>query len=141
ADPQAGLTVRYSSPDRPGTSVRRIRPVRIETDGARSYLLADCELAGDRRRFRLDRIVQLPGDDAVPHRADPGPGPDLGVVVDQEVWVRLDPPAHWIAESFGAAELRDDAEGRTYARIDRPVRSALVDAVFEAADSAEVIGP
>src|SRR5699024_11608307 len=56
------LTIRYSSADRAGTSVRRIRPLSIETDGARSYLLADCELAEGRRRFRLDRIVELLSD-------------------------------------------------------------------------------
>src|SRR5699024_11338270 len=30
----ANLTIRYSSADRAGTSVRRIRPLRIETSGA-----------------------------------------------------------------------------------------------------------
>src|SRR5699024_11992808 len=76
-DPAAQVMIRYSAPDRPGTSVRRIRPLRIETDGARSYLLADCEQAGAQRRFRLDRIVELPPDEAEQHLAESGPGPDL----------------------------------------------------------------
>ncbi|WP_262423708.1 WYL domain-containing protein [Brachybacterium sp. Z12] len=71
----SSLTIRYSSSDRPGTSVRRIRPLRIETGGARSYLLADCELAGAERRFRLDRIVEiLPAGTAMSH-ADAGEVP------------------------------------------------------------------
>lgn len=144
------LMIRYSAPDRPGTSVRRIRPLRIETDGARSYLLADCELAGAERRFRLDRIVELLPDDAQQRTAETGAGPDLGGMVDAQVWLRLDPPAHWIAESFEAVELRDtvgserDEEASTavtYARLDRPLRAALIDAILESAGAAEVLAP
>src|SRR5699024_7945619 len=73
----ANLTIRYSSADRAGTSVRRIRPLRIETSGARSYLLAYCELAQGERRFRLDRIVELLEDGAAMSRPDPGDAPVL----------------------------------------------------------------
>src|SRR5690625_3432600 len=98
--------IRYSAPDRPGTSVRRIRPLRIETDGARSYLLADCEQAGAQRRFRLDRIVELPPDEAEQHLAESGPGPDLSGRVEGPVWLRLAPPARLIDGSFGSDECR-----------------------------------
>lgn len=135
------LTIRYSSVDRPGTSVRRIRPLRIETDGSRSYLLADCELAGAQRRFRLDRIVEILPDTTAQARPDVGEGPSLGGRLDGDVWLRLDPPGQWVAESFGAAEMRDGDGGILYARLDRPVRAALVDAVLESSGAVEVLSP
>ncbi|GAA1485005.1 WYL domain-containing protein [Brachybacterium fresconis] len=135
------LTIRYSSTDRPGTSVRRIRPLRIDTDGTRSYLLADCELAGAQRRFRLDRIVEILPPGTPQERAGTGAGPTLDGLVDGQVWLRLDPPGRWVAESFDADQLRDGADGSTFARVDSPVRAALVDAVLESAGAVEVLSP
>ncbi|WP_245851002.1 WYL domain-containing protein [Brachybacterium vulturis] len=143
----ARLTIRYSSTDRAGTSVRRIRPLRIETVGARSYLLAHCELAQGERRFRLDRIVELLPAGTEMTRPAPGEGPVLAGRVEGEVWLRLAPAAHWIAESFDAVELRDAADGAeggsgaTYARLVEPVLAPLVDAVLESAGAAEVLAP
>ncbi len=140
-DENAHLTIRYSSTDRAGTSVRRIRPVRIETDGARSYLLAHCELAEAERRFRLDRIVELLPTGTEQERAEAGDGPRLEGREAGDVWLRLDPPGRWVAESFAAAELRDGQDGVTFARLDRPVRAALVDAVLESSGAVEVVSP
>ena len=137
----SALTIRYSSADRAGTSVRRIRPLRIESDGTRSYLLADCELAGARRRFRLDRIVEVLPADTPMSRPDPGVDADLSGRLEGEVWLRLEPAAHWIGESFAAAEMRDGEDGTSYARLTDPVRAPLVDAVLEAAGAAEVLSP
>ena len=137
----SALTIRYSSADRAGTSVRRIRPLRIESDGTRSYLLADCELAGARRRFRLDRIVEVLPADTPMSRPDPGVDADLSGRLEGEVWLRLEPAAHWIGESFAAAEMRDGEDGTSYARLTGPVRAPLVDAVLEAAGAAEVLSP
>ncbi|ASK64581.1 WYL domain-containing protein [Brachybacterium avium] len=141
---EARLTIRYSSVDRPGTSVRRIRPLRIETVGARSYLLAHCELAEGERRFRLDRIVELLPAGTSMSRPEPGDQPVLAGRVEGEVWLRLAPAAHWIAESFDAVELRDaveDGAGATYARLVHPVLAPMVDAVLESAGAAEVLTP
>lgn len=152
---EARLTIRYSSTDRSGTSVRRIRPERIESDGARSYLVADCELAGGRRRFRLDRIVEILPDGTPMSRSVPGVDADLSGRVEGEVWLRLEPAGHWIAESFAATQLRDGGGGpgedgtdgagagggATYARLEGPVRAPLVDAVLESAGAAEVLSP
>ena len=140
-DPASRVMIRYSASDRPGTSVRRIRPLGIESDGARSYLRADCELAGAERRFRLDRIVELPGDDAEQHPAVPTGAEDLSGVVEEETWVRLEPPARWIAESFEAAAVRDGEGAVVYARLDSPLRAPLVDAVLECAGAATVLAP
>ncbi|MDN5599491.1 MAG: WYL domain-containing protein [Brachybacterium sp.] len=146
----AELTIRYSSADRAGTSVRRIRPLRIETVGARSYLLAHCELAQGERRFRLDRIVELLPRRTAMSRPEPGDGPALSGRVEGEVWLRLAPAGHWIAESFDAVELRDAPGGEdqaeagtgfTYARLVEPVLAPLVDAVLESAGAAEALTP
>ncbi|MGY5764555.1 WYL domain-containing protein [Brachybacterium sp. DNPG3] len=135
------LTIRYSAPDSAGTSVRTIRPIAIETDGTRSYLRAHCELRGDERQFRLDRIVEILPADAPGRLSEEGTGPDLRGTVDGEVWLRLDAPGRWIAESFAAAELRDGDGPLVYARLEHPVRAALVDAVLESAGAAEVLLP
>src|SRR5699024_9810221 len=137
------LTIRYSSADRAGTSVRRIRPLRIETDGARSYLLADCELAEGRRRFRLDRIVELlSAVSAVSGRAG-GVVPSLAGVVGGGVGLRLGPAGHGIADSFAVAELRAAAEadvvGSTVAWLEDPLLAPLVEAVLVSAGAAEVL--
>ena len=121
--------------------MRRIRPLRIETDGARSYLVADCELAGAERVFRLDRIVELLPEGTEMSRADGDAGAVLAGRVDGEVWLRLGPAGHWISESFGAAALRDGEEDTTYARLDAPLLAPLVDAVLESAGAAEVLTP
>ncbi len=138
--------IRYSPPDRPGTSVRRIRPLRLETTAGRAYLRADDETAGGERTFRLDRIVEVLGvsadvsDDAgrtTAEAIEPSSHPT-------EAWLRLEPSAAWIAEAFDAAEVRDPIDperGGVLARLDGPVRSALLDAVMEAAGAAELLAP
>jgi len=145
------IVIRYSPPDRPGTSVRRIRPVRLETTAGRAYVRAEDETAAGERTFRLDRIVEVVGageavdsaaapaepDRDAPGRAEPSPRP-------AEAWLRLEPSAAWIAEAFDAAEVRDLADpepGGVLARLGDPVRSALLDAVMEAAGAAELLAP
>lgn len=147
------LVLRYSPPDRAGTSVRRVHPIRLEATTGRAYLRAHDELSGAERTFRVDRIAELlaegpTGTEAtdrgrgteIPESA-PGPGsiePDTAA----PAWLRLEPAAAWIAEAFAAEEIRDLPEGGgVLARLDDPVRSALVDAVMEAAGGAELLAP
>jgi predicted DNA-binding transcriptional regulator YafY len=68
---QGSLVIRYSPPASPGTTVRRIHPLELLTVGSRTYVRADCELAGEERRFRLDRIVEILDDDAPLSRPAP----------------------------------------------------------------------
>ncbi|WP_245921042.1 WYL domain-containing protein [Brachybacterium timonense] len=140
------LVIRYSSPARRGTSVRRVHPIALETDGTRTYLRAHCELVGEERTFRVDRIVELLGEDARQHDEDPGDALDLSGRVSGEVWLRLEGPAAWIAEAFEARERREapdagSASGAVLVRLDGPVRHALVDAVLEAGGAAQVLTP
>ncbi|EWS82707.1 transcriptional regulator [Brachybacterium phenoliresistens] len=149
------VVIRYSPPDRSGTSVRSVAPRQVESSAGRSYLRADCALAQDERLFRLDRIAEILPEGTPQHRddgaaadADPGPGSRPGSEargsggrLEEDAWVRLEGPAMWIAEAFAAAELRDAPGGGTLARLATPVLGALVDAVMEAAGAAEVLAP
>ena len=155
------VALRYSPPDRPGTSVRRLRPLRLESSTGRAYLRAiDLDVAASaagsaaaERTFRTDRIVEIldpeagagAGAEAASQEAPNLTGETRGSqagTAETEAWLRLEPAAAWIAEAFDAAEIRDlpDGEG-VLARIERPVRSALVDAVMEAAGAAELLVP
>lgn len=155
--------LRYSRPDVPGTSVRLVRPEALETSGARAYLRAhDLDLDAE-RRFRIDRIVELlePAQSAAPESGlEPEPEPKfepelhatasspampsapLPAILDQSVWIRLEPAVAWVAEAFEAAEIRDLTDGSgMLARLQGAVRSALVDAVMECRGAATVIEP
>ncbi|MBK0330046.1 WYL domain-containing protein [Brachybacterium sp. MASK1Z-5] len=158
---QESLVIRYSPPAAPGTTVRRIHPLELLTVGSRTYVRAHCELAGQERRFRLDRIVEILDEEDAPLSAprtastaqDPAssdssassvspshPTPGAGRV-DGGVWLRVEAGGLWIAEAFEADEIRDLDGGSVYARLGHPVRAALVDAVIEAAGAAEVLSP
>lgn len=142
----SALVLRYSPPDRAGTSVRRVHPIRLESTTGRAYLRAHDELSGAERTFRVDRIAELleepaPTTDPV-DRADDAGGDARSEVAAAPAWLRLEPAAAWIAEAFAAEEIRDLPEGGgILTRIDAPVRSALVDAVMEAAGGAELLAP
>lgn len=137
------LVIRYSPPDRPGTSVRRIRPVELLNRQGATSVLADCELAGSRRQFRVDRVVEiLP--EGTP--SDPGPveDPASGAVRGREeggAWIRLEPSALWIADAFDADEFRDHPREGTVVHLPGPLRGPLVDAVIEVAGAAELLAP
>jgi hypothetical protein len=56
----AGGALEIIYADTQGTvTQRRIRPLRLEDRWGRRYLVAHCELRGDERSFRLDRIVAV----------------------------------------------------------------------------------
>lgn len=150
AEPDGALTIRYSSPASAGTSVRRLRPLALESDGARTYLRARCELVDDERTFRLERILEILPEGTAQSADATAPGPALAGREEGDVWVRLEAPARWIAEAFDAVQLRSEAparagepesDGAMLALLPRPVRFALVDAVLESAGAAEVLEP
>ncbi|UQN30757.1 WYL domain-containing protein [Brachybacterium kimchii] len=148
---QGPLVIRYSPPAAPGTTVRRIHPLELLTVGSRTYVRAACELAGEERRFRLDRIVEILDEDAPlsrPRAESTARDPASSAVpatrsgrVDGHVWLRVEAGGLWIAEAFEAEEIRDLEGGSVFARLGSPVRAALVDAVIEAAGAAEVLSP
>ncbi|MDO5663533.1 MAG: WYL domain-containing protein, partial [Brachybacterium sp.] len=143
------VTLRYSPPDRVGTWVRRVHPIALENTGGRGYLRAHDQDADGERTFRLDRIVELVADDS-PRGPDERaraamttghPAPEEAW--EPPVWLRLEPAGTWVAEEFDAAEVRDlpTAGSGILARLDDPVREALIAAVLESAGAAEVLAP
>ncbi|WP_417219375.1 helix-turn-helix transcriptional regulator [Arthrobacter sp.] len=54
---QQVLHLAYHHPGRDDISERDVEPIRLVEDGGRTYLQAWCRRAGDRRNFRLDRIL------------------------------------------------------------------------------------
>jgi proteasome accessory factor C len=106
------LLITYYSASTDHVSERRISPRRAFASEGHWYVDAWCELAGDIRRFRVDRMYSAsPVDEA----SDPTPrqdadraldGADLGLdafVPDPDsatVRVSLDPSAAWLVESI-----------------------------------------
>lgn len=146
---QRPVKVLHSPPDRPGAQERLLTPALLETEHGRTYVRGTVPAAAEsaERMFRIDRIVaaRLAEEEdlrVVAPVARPAEVPP-GIVgrEEQEVWLRLEGPALWIAEAFDAVELREGDEHGTFARLARPVRSALLDAVMEAGGAAELLAP
>lgn len=58
-----GKTVQIKYADtKANVSTRRVQPLRLEKRWRQTYLVAHCELRQDERSFRLDRILQVIGD-------------------------------------------------------------------------------
>ncbi|WP_259556870.1 WYL domain-containing protein [Brachybacterium sillae] len=134
------VVVRYSPPDRPGTSVRRVLPREITSKGDRWYLRAHWVAADQERSFRLDRIVEVL-DDLPPGESEPEPqsAPDRAPL--GPVDLLLDAAGAWIADVFDDPETAELPGGGLHARLVDPVPQALLDAVLEAGGAAEVLAP
>ena len=73
------VEIEYFSAGRGTTSTRRVHPYVLENHRGSWYLSAFCELAGEDRVFRLDRVnrVLVTGERFVPPAEPPAPRPDL----------------------------------------------------------------
>ncbi len=94
----------YYSFGRDGHSIRVVQPWRVFNASGQWYLSGWCERADGERLFRVDRVSRaeiLAATFDPPAGASPGPaalyhpGPDDPLVV-----LDLDPPAHWVAETY-----------------------------------------
>jgi len=107
ADTGARLDVTYYSASTDRLSDRRIAPVRLFASEGHWYVDARCDLAGDVRRFRVDRIsraepVEGTAGSTVPPEDTPAatgfdtfvPGPDT-----RTVRLSVDPSEGWLLES------------------------------------------
>lgn len=109
------LKLRYLVASRDEVTERIVDPLALLVDGGVEYLDAWCHRAGDRRSFRVDRVLEASVLDIPVARHDlPArdlaegifhPSPDLPLVT-----LRVGPPARWIAEYYpvdATRELRD----------------------------------
>jgi len=117
----ATLAVTYYSASTDRQSDRRITPERVFAAEGHWYVDARCDLAGDVRRFRVDRISRAdlvagtagtaPAEPAEPSDA-PGfdtfvPGPDT-----RTVRLSVDPSAAWLLETVPSASPARRVAGR-----------------------------
>jgi proteasome accessory factor C len=122
----ARLAISYYSASSDRVTDREIDPIRLFASEGHWYVDAWCTLAGDLRRFRVDRINAAepvgaaasrdddragdsgdrPGDDQV--RFDPFvPGPD-----SPRVRLSLDPSTAWLVESIPSSGPPEPVDGR-----------------------------
>jgi proteasome accessory factor C len=118
------LDVVYYSAWRDSLGERRVHPHAVYVQDGHWYLLADCELAGAERRFRVDRIEHAVLT-TVPARrrevAVPVDGPPA--VVDDadttEVVLDLPASARWVSDTYPGAVI--EAESADRLRVVLPV--------------------
>lgn len=148
-DAGESVIIRYARPDQDFTTVRSIRPHRIDIAHGHVYVTAHCALSGGERRFRTDRIIRAwPGMDpsaptpmtSLPERAA---DPAAEATPAAQAVLRLAPGALWIADAFHGSHLFDDptGEGDAVAVITTSALPALISAVIEADGAAEALGP
>lgn len=108
------LELQYRSVSTDVVSERVVVPRQVFVDRGRWYVLADDDRTGERRTFRIDRIVDLvatgrfhdPDDDPLP-----SPGTwfaDGGV---ERVTLELRPGARWVVERYPVDEVRARDDG------------------------------
>jgi proteasome accessory factor C len=109
------LEIDYLSASRDELTSRVVEPTQVITMDGHWYLDAYCHRAGDMRRFRVDRIIDVrphsgpsagglrtsrPAEDAFV----PGPGA-------QEVHLHVGPGVQWVAESIPVRAVRRSSDG------------------------------
>jgi proteasome accessory factor C len=111
---RSAIAIVYYSSWRDERTERTIHPQSVFAEQGDWYVIADCLLAGDERRFRIDRISELaPTAETFTHRsvARPDsswftPGPDT-----VEVTLALRAGAAWVAERYPMLAVRRTADG------------------------------
>lgn len=107
------VRIEYYSFGRDATTERVVHPWRVFSSEGHWYLLAWCELVGDRRLFRVDRVgaVQALSEHFVPPK-DIGPlevfqnRPDDPLVV-----LDVAPEARWLVDQYPHEEVTDSGDG------------------------------
>jgi proteasome accessory factor C len=111
------LRLRYLVASRDEVTDRDVDPLAVVNDGGVAYLDAWCHRAGDRRSFRLDRVLEatLLDTPVAPHDLAPRdlsegifqPSPDLPLVT-----LHLADPARWVADYYPVEAARELTGGR-----------------------------
>lgn len=110
------LRLRYLVTSRDEVTDRVVDPLGVVTTGGVAYLDAWCHRAGDRRSFRLDRILEAvlldtaaESHDLAPLDLSAGifrPADDLPLVT-----LLLRRPARWVAEYYPVESVRESGDG------------------------------
>ena len=107
----------YYVPSRDENTERTVDPLRLVDAEGSAYLQAWCHVAGNRRLFRMDRVVDAAVLDT-PAETHPEVGPlDLGdglfrpAADDTLVTLLLAPQARWVAEYYPVETTREAPDG------------------------------
>ncbi len=118
------LAISYYSASSDRVSDRQIDPIRLFASEGHWYVDAWCTLAGDLRRFRVDRInaaqpVAVTSDDVAGEGSDRRPAPDHGGFEpfvpgpdSRRVRLSLEPSTAWLVESIPASGPPVPVDGR-----------------------------
>ncbi|MEK7292246.1 MAG: WYL domain-containing protein [Actinomycetota bacterium] len=111
------LRISYFSPARAQRSERSITPRKVFEDGGHWYVVADDDLSGERRVFRVDRIETLE------HTSSFSPVAAVstrGTQDDESEWfgdsfqrvtLRVQPRARWVVESYPFVSRTKNSDG------------------------------
>ena len=105
----AELAIGHQSPSRAVESERVIVPRHVFADSGNWYVLADDDVSGERRTFRIDRITTVRRTGTL-HEIDHEASPPESFFVDAElptVTLRLAPAAQWIVDRYPVQSVEE----------------------------------
>lgn len=138
------LDLRYRSASSDAVTDRRVIPRQVFADRGRWYLLADDGRSGERRTFRVDRIVELAGTGRFHDPDDgelPAPGSwfaDGGV---ERVRLLVRPAASWVIERYPVDEVLERDDGALEMVLPVSARRWLERLLVRLGPDAEVLEP
>lgn len=163
------LRIRYAGATADAVTERQVRPRVMLPDAVPPALLADCELAGSTRTFRVDRILSadiLAPQSAAQAHQDPGleglemapedPGEGLGAAAADatlaalasdertpsgRAMLLLDTELRWAVDVYGMTPLSTRPDGRIEAELAYWDPVWVIRLILGLQGAAEVIGP
>jgi proteasome accessory factor C len=109
----------YYSYGRDERTERDVDPYLLHAEDGSLYLFGHCHLAGDERRFRVDRIVSATalGDRFEPPARRPEKGVFQAEATDPRVVLDLAPEAAWVADVYPVEDVTPLADGGLRVRL------------------------
>ncbi len=104
------VAIDYYSLHRAETTTRTVEPHRVFSEGGEWYMRGFCQLAGEVRTFRLDRVMTLHVEDATFAPVESTDASMFAATEDDiRVTLKLTPEAAWVAEAFPVEEVKRSA--------------------------------
>lgn len=136
------VEIDYATTGTAEVTTRTIHPHQVLVSGGRTYVVAWCELRGEWRRFRMDRILELRDSIRPFVERDDCPIDEIFDAEDlpDQVRVRFSPSiARWMVERYPAATREDD--GSATVTYEAASVDWLVERVLQYGVDAEVLEP
>jgi proteasome accessory factor C len=135
--PAAGaeLALQHHSPSRAASTERVIVPRHVFADAGNWYVVADDDVSGERRTFRIDRITSIEATGNL-HAIDPDAAPPESFFADTDltkVTLRLAPAAQWIVDRYPIESTEQVSAPKTASRRTTTGESTAIDVVVPVA--------